>query len=47
LLLTITPEQTPGQVFEILWDALQDYLARPVDYIEGESNKVIGVNQSF
>jgi|SRR5665213_2583849 len=47
LVLTVTPEQTPGQIFEILWTAIQDYLVRPVEYIEGENSKVISVNDTF
>lgn len=45
IVLTISPEQTPGQVFEVLWESLQGYLTRPVDYIEGEQSKVISVSE--
>lgn len=43
LILTVHPDQTPGQIFEILWEAIQAYLARPIEYIEGENSKVIEV----
>lgn len=43
LVISVRPEQTQGQIFEILWEALQDYLVRPVEYIEGEESKVISI----
>lgn len=43
IVINVLPEQTPGQVFDIVWEALQDYLSRPVEYIEGEQSKVISV----
>jgi thymidylate kinase len=44
LTLPVTPEQTPGQIFEILWENVQERLARPMEYIEGENSKVIEVS---
>lgn len=43
LLVNVFPDQTPGQIFEVIWESLQDYLSRPVEYIEGENSKVISV----
>jgi dTMP kinase len=43
IVINIFPEQTPGQIFEIVWSSLQDYLSRPVEYFEGEKTKVISV----
>ncbi len=43
VVINVFPEQTPGQIFEIVWSSLQDYLTLPVEYIEGEDTKVISV----
>lgn len=43
IVLTVSPDQTPGQLFEILWSSLQTYLSRPVELIEGEHIKVISI----
>jgi dTMP kinase len=43
IVLTVQPDQTPGQMFDILWEAIQPYLSRPVEYYEGEDSKVIAI----
>lgn len=45
IVLSIQPDQTVGQVFEMLWGAVSDKLTRPVEYFEGENSKVIAVPQ--
>lgn len=43
IVITVQPEQTIGQVFEILWSSIQSALSRPVEYIEGENSHIITV----
>jgi dTMP kinase len=43
LVITVSPEQTPGQIFEILWSSLQTILSQPVEYIVGEKTDVIEI----
>lgn len=45
--IMVTPDETVGQVFEKVWDAVQLHLRRPVEYIEGEQTKVIEVPESL
>lgn len=47
IVIAVDPDQTPGQIAEIVWVSLQGYLSHPVEYIEGEHTKVISVQQSF
>jgi dTMP kinase len=47
IVIAIDPKQTPAQVAEIIWVSLLPYLSRPIEYIEGESSKVIAVDQAF
>jgi dTMP kinase len=46
IVITVYPEQTPGQVFQMVWEAVQDKLQKPVEYIEGEKSHVVAVSDA-
>ena len=46
IVITVYPEQTPGQVFQMVWEAIQDKLQKPVEYIEGEQSRVVAVSDA-
>ena len=46
IVITVYPDQTPGQVFEMVWEAIQDRLQKPVEYIEGEQSHVVAVSDA-
>lgn len=43
IVITVYPEQTPGQVFEMVWEAVNDKLYRPAEYVENGESKVIPI----
>jgi dTMP kinase len=43
IVITIYPEQTPGQIFEMVWEAVNDRLYRPAEYTENGESKVIPI----
>jgi dTMP kinase len=43
IVLSITPEQTPAQVFEQLWSSVSYAMKRPIELIQGESSRTIEV----
>lgn len=46
VVITVYPDQTPGQVFEMIWGAIVDKLARPVQYIVGERVETIAISDA-
>ncbi len=46
IVITVYPEQTPGQVFQMVWEAIQDKLQKPVEYVEGEQSHVVAVSDA-
>jgi dTMP kinase len=43
IVITVYPEQTPGQIFEMVWEAVNDRLYRPAEYVENGESKVIPI----
>ena len=41
--ITVQPEQTPAQLFEVVWETIHGLLSQPVEYVEGENFKVITI----
>lgn len=45
IVLSVTPEMTPGQTFDTLWSAVSSALRMPVEIFEGEQSQITEVQQ--